>query len=127
MNLPKVPTFFRNHICRLKIQKNLHFSLLHFLHHFVFSHLHSLVRSTFFPEITHFQIYFHALVSLKFHYFYTIFSLFLFLLLKPNSKFLYKIFKNTHYPLRRSKMPLKSILSLRLQILPKDISNPFYV
>ena len=65
----------------------------------------------------------HTFLYIYFTYFHALVPL----LLKPNSKFLYKIFKNTPYPLRRSKMPLKSILSLRQQILPKDISNPFYV
>ena len=39
----------------------------------------------------------------------------------------HKIFKKTSYPFKRSKILLKSIISIRQQILPKDISNPFYV
>lgn len=60
-------------------------------------------------------------IPLFLHYFFTIF-IFTSKKRTPNT---HKIFKKHFHSLRRSKIPLKTILSLRQQILPKDILNPF--
>ena len=119
MNLPKVLTVFRSHICRQKIQKIIPLvtpllTLITFTSIVPFS-LNSSHLQHILSWITHFHIYFHPLVSLKFHYFFTIFIL----TSKTELQSSHKIFKNTYYPLRRSKMPLKSILSLRQQSYQK--------
>lgn len=124
MYLPKVLTIFRNHICRQKFQKII--LLITSLFYITSSSLidtlsfaaHSFLKHTFsyiFPCTCFIKI------PLFLHYFFTIFIF----TSKKRTSNSHKIFKNTYYSLKRSKIPLKSILSLRQQILPKDISNPF--